>query len=92
MNLRYRVDLSHAERDELQALVSRGKLPARRLKRMQILRAADAGVADDAIAASVQTSDSTSARQRARAGGRLRIGDLGGPDERLLCADKPHLA
>jgi len=40
MNLRYRVDLSQSERHELGALVSGGKLPVRRLKRMQILLAA----------------------------------------------------
>ena len=59
MNVRYRVDLSQSERDELGALVSGGKLAVRRLKRMQILLAADAGVSDEAIAASVQTSGST---------------------------------
>jgi hypothetical protein len=59
MNIGYRVDLSQAERDELRALVSGGKLPVRRLKRMQILLAADAGVSDEAIAASVQTSGSS---------------------------------
>ena len=48
MNLRYRVDLSQPERDDLSALVSGGKLPVRRLKRMQILLAADAGVTDEA--------------------------------------------
>ena len=59
MNVRYRVDLSQSERDELSALVSGGKLSVRRLKRMQILLAADAGVSDEAIAASVQVSGST---------------------------------
>ncbi len=59
MNVRYRVDLSQIERDELRALVSGGKQPVRRLKRMQILLAADAGVSDEAIEASVQTSGST---------------------------------
>jgi len=53
VNIRYRVDLSQSERDELSALVSGGKLPVRRLKRMQILLAADAGIGDEAIAASV---------------------------------------
>jgi transposase len=66
MNVRYRVDLSQSERDELSALVSRGKLPVRRLKRMQILLAADAGVSDEAIAASVQTSGSTIYRTKKR--------------------------
>ena len=66
MNVRYRVDLSQSERDELSALVSRGRLSARRLKRMQILLAADAGVGDEAIAAAVQTSGSTIYRTKKR--------------------------
>ena len=66
MNLRYRVDLSQSERDDLGASVSRGKLPVRRLKRMQILGAADAGGGDEAIAASVQTSSSTVYRTKKR--------------------------
>ena len=44
MNIRYRVDLSEAERSELQAMLSRGKHAARKLKRAQILLAAHAGV------------------------------------------------
>jgi transposase len=66
MNVRYRVELSQSERDELQALASGGKLAVRRLKRMQILLAADAGVGDEAIAASVQTSGSTIYRTKKR--------------------------
>ena len=66
MNVRYRVDLSQAERDDLGALVSGGKQPVRRLKRMQILLAADAGVSDETIAAAVQTSGSTIYRTRKR--------------------------
>jgi transposase len=66
MNVRYRVELSQSERAELTALVSGGKLPVRRLKRMQILLAADAGVTDEAIAASVRTSGSTIYRTKKR--------------------------
>ena len=66
MNVRYRVDLSQSERDGLVALVSGGKHPVRRLKRMQILLAADAGVTDEAIAASVRTSGSTIYRTKKR--------------------------
>ena len=66
MNVRYRVDLSQPERDDLSALLSGGKLPARRLKRVQILLAADAGVTDEAIAASVRTSGSTVYRTKKR--------------------------
>ena len=43
MNVRYRVELSQAERAELGALLSGGKHAARKLKRAQILLAADAG-------------------------------------------------
>ena len=50
MNVRYRVELSQTERAELTALVSGGRHAARKLKRAQILLAADAGVGDDAIA------------------------------------------
>jgi hypothetical protein len=38
--------LTQYERDELRALLSGGKQAARKLKRAQILLAADAGVAD----------------------------------------------
>ena len=44
MNIRYRVELNAAERCELTALLSAGKHPARKLKRAQILLAADAGI------------------------------------------------
>jgi hypothetical protein len=41
MNVRYRVELSQTERAELTALLSGGKHAARKLKRAQILLAAD---------------------------------------------------
>lgn len=59
MNIRYRVELSQAERDELTALLSGGRHSARKLKRAQILLAADAGVSDEAIARSVAVGGST---------------------------------
>ena len=43
MNARYRVELTQYERNELGALLSRGEQAARKLKRAQILLAADAG-------------------------------------------------
>ena len=49
MNLRYRVELSQAERDELKALLSGGKHAVRKLKRAQILLAADTGSSDEEI-------------------------------------------
>ena len=66
MNAKYRVDLSQSERDDLVALVRGGQQPVRRLKRMQILLAADADVSDEAIAAAVQTSGSTIYRTKKR--------------------------
>jgi hypothetical protein len=53
MNLRYRVELSQGERDELKALLSAGKHSVRKLKRAQILLAADAGVTDEEMATSI---------------------------------------
>ncbi len=43
MNVRYRVELSQAERDELTAMLGGGKHAARKLKRAQILLAVDGG-------------------------------------------------
>ena len=66
MNVRYRVELSHAERTELRALLSGGKQEARKLKRAQILLATDAGASDEAIAASVGVGGSTVYRAKRR--------------------------
>jgi transposase len=59
MNVRYCVDLRQSERKELTALLSGGRHPARKLKRAQILLAADAGISDEAIVATVAGSGST---------------------------------
>jgi transposase len=66
MNIRYRVELTAAERCELAALLSAGKHPARKLKRAQILLAADAGIADEDIAETVGVGDSTVYRTKRR--------------------------
>ena len=66
MNVRYRVELSQAEREQLTALLSGGKHSARKLKRAQILLAADAGVSDEAIATSVAVGGSTVYRTKRR--------------------------
>ena len=64
MNVRYRVDPSQAERDQLSALLSGGTHALRKLKRAQILLAADAGVSDNDIAASIAVGGSTVYRTR----------------------------
>ena len=66
MNVRYRVELSQAERDELTALLSGGKHAVRKLKRAQILLAADAGGGDEEIARSVGVGGSTVYRTKRR--------------------------
>src|SRR5690349_4701996 len=66
MNIRYVVTLSDVERSELKALVTGGKAAVRRVKRAQILLAADAGQLDEAIAAGVQAGTSTVYRTKRR--------------------------
>jgi len=66
MNVRYRVELSQTERAELTALLSGGKHVARKLKRAQILLAADAGASDAEIARSVGVGGSTVYRTKRR--------------------------
>ena len=66
MNVRYRVELSHAERDELTTMLSKGKCAARKLKRAQILAAADGGCSDEEIARTVAVGGSTVYRTKRR--------------------------
>ena len=66
MNIRYRVELNEAERAELTAMLRGGKHAARKIKRAQILLAANAGVSDDAIASSVSVGGSTVYRTKRR--------------------------
>src|SRR6202451_3415420 len=70
MNVRYRVELSQIERAALRALLSGGKHASRRLKRAQILLAADAGASDEEIARSVGVGGSTVYRTKRRFRGR----------------------
>src|SRR6202049_1456548 len=66
MNVRYRVELDQSEREHLTALLSGGKHAARKLKRAQILLAADSGVGDEAIATSLAVGGSTIYRTKRR--------------------------
>src|ERR1700680_2848233 len=66
MNVRYRVELSQAELSELTAMWSKGKRAARKLKRAQILLAADAGHSDEEIARTVAVGGSTVYRTKRR--------------------------
>jgi transposase len=66
MNLRYRVELTERERGELEGLLRGGKHPVRKLKRAQILLAADTGTGDEQIARNVAVSLSTVYRTKQR--------------------------
>ena len=66
MNVRYWVELNQSERDQLTTLLSGGKQAARKLKRAQILLAADAGASDEEIATSVGVGGSTVYRTKRR--------------------------
>ena len=106
MTVRYRVDLSEAERTELQALTGGGRQAVRKIKRAQILLAANAGHSDEAIAATVAVGTATVHRTRRRfvegnldeaLGERPRPGasrKLSGKEEALLvataCSEPPE--
>jgi transposase len=66
MNVRYRVELSQAEREQLTDMLRGGHHAARKVKRAQILLAADGGASDAAIAAHVAVSESTIYRTKRR--------------------------
>ena len=66
MNIRYRVTLTADERSQLAVLVQGGKAAVRRIKRAQILLAADGGMTDEAIAASVSVGTATVYRTKRR--------------------------
>jgi transposase len=64
MTIRYQVNLDEAEHTQLAALLNGGTHAVRKIKRAQILLAADAGVCDAAIAGSVSVGVSTVYRTR----------------------------
>jgi transposase len=66
MNIRYRVTLTAEERLQLQTLLSGGEGAVRRVKRAQILLAADAQSPDDLIARTVGVGTSTVYRTKQR--------------------------
>jgi transposase len=66
MNLRFRVELSQSEREQLAGLLSGGRHAARKLKRAQILLAADAGASDEEITRNVGVGGSTVYRTKRR--------------------------
>ena len=66
MNIRWRIELSQDEREELTALLKSGRHAVRKVKRAQILLAADDGVGDGEVAARVGAGGSTVYRTKRR--------------------------
>jgi len=66
MNVRYRITLTPEEREQLEASVQGGKGAVRRLKRAQILLAADLGSGDEEISTNVSVGTSTVYRTKKR--------------------------
>ena len=66
MNVRYRVTLDTSERVQLVSMVLGGKAAVHKLKRAQILLAADAGSTDEEIARNVAVGTSTVYRVKQR--------------------------
>jgi len=66
MNVHYRVTLCSEERSQLEGMIKGGKVGARRLKRAQILLAADAGSSDEEVARNVSAGVSTVYRTKRR--------------------------
>jgi transposase len=98
MNIRYRVTLSAEERVDLLEMVQGGKVAARRMKRAQILLAADLRSTDEEIARNVSVGTSTVYRTKQRfvqEGFEAALGEASRPgaprkldieDEAILCA------
>jgi len=66
MNVRYRVTLTASERVQLSCMVLGGKAAVRKLKRAQILLAADNGSTDEEIARNIAVGTSTVYRTKQR--------------------------
>ena len=66
MNVPYIVELSAAEREQLQAMVSAGSCAVRKLKRAQVLLAAERGAGDAQVASMVGVGTSTVYRTKRR--------------------------
>jgi len=66
MNIRYRVELTNEERLELKGLIAGGNAAVRKIKRAQILLAADHGATDEIIATIVNVGTATVYRVKRR--------------------------
>ena len=82
MNIRWRVELRQDEREELTALLKSGRHAVRKVKRAQILLAADDGVGDGEVAARVGAGARRSIAPRRFVEGNLELALARGPAPR----------
>lgn len=66
MAVKYTVNLSEAEREQLRSITSKGKTTGRIVKRAQILLLADEGYSDETISSMLKVGESTVHRTRQR--------------------------
>src|SRR3972149_636981 len=66
MRIKYRVDLTEAERGQLLGMIGKGKHGARTLARARILLKADDGMTDEEVAAALDVGYATVGRVRQR--------------------------
>lgn len=66
MAVKYTVNLSEAEREQLRSITSKGKTTGRIVKRAQILLLADEGYSDETISIMLKVGESTVHRTRQR--------------------------
>lgn len=64
--MKYVVDLSEEEREQLQRLISRGKVSAREAARARVLLKADEGLTDEQVAGALDLGSATVGRIRQR--------------------------
>ena len=74
MNIRYRVTLTPEERSHLETLIQGGNVSVRKVKRAQVLLAADRGSTDEAIVTNVAVGSSTYTGQSSASSKRASIG------------------
>src|SRR3712207_7520365 len=66
MAKKYIIDLTEAERSELQTIIKKGKTAARKVARAHMLLLADAGHTDEHIAASLHRSEEHTSELQSR--------------------------
>lgn len=86
--IKYVVELSEPEREQLRQLIRKGTAPARKLTRARMLLLADAGRSDEQVAQALQAGSATVGRARQRF---VEEGLESALSERPRCGHHPKL-